>query len=145
MTIKNLKDSWQRLKINQVIQESIIATTDNFVELQKAQLYAGFAVTGIKIGDLRPYASPAYAFDKANRNPQPGLGNPDLFDKGDFYDGIDIAVGDNAIKVFSTDSKDGKLEKKYPGALAGVGGPFLEEYINVLQPTIIKRIKNELR
>lgn len=128
----------------QLIQKSLESTQLPFIELQKSQLYAGFTVSGIKIGDVTPYANAEYAIDKANRNPLPGLGNPDLYDQGNFYDGIDTEIGDDAINVFSNDSKDPDLEKKYPGALAGLGGPFLEEYIVVLQPTLIKNIKNEL-
>lgn len=123
---------------------SLERTQANFIELQKSQLYAGFNVAGIKIGDLTPYASATYAIDKANRNSLPGLGNPDLYDTSDFYDGITTEIGGDAIKVFSTDSKDPQLEQKYPGALAGLGGPFLIEYKKVLQPTLIKLINAAL-
>lgn len=143
-TIKNLRDKWKKLSIDKTLQTSLRQTQANFIELQKSQLYAGFNVAGIKIGDLTPYKSPAYAIEKANRNALPGLGNPDLYDTGSFYDGITTEVGDNAIAVFSTDSKDPDLERKYKGALAGLGGPFMAEYIKVLQPTMIKNIKNAL-
>lgn len=143
-TIKNLRDNWAKLNTNKAIQASLQLTQANYIALQKSQLYAGFNVAGIKIGDLTPYASPAYAIDKANRNSLPGLGNPDLYDTSDFYDGIQTEVGDEAIRVFSTDYKDPSLEKKYPGALAGIGGPFLIEYKKVLQPTLIKLIKSAL-
>lgn len=143
-TIKNLRDSWAKLDTNKAVQASLERTQANFIELQKSQLYAGFNVAGIKLGDLTPYASAAYATDKANRNALPGLGNPDLYDEGNFYDGITTEVGDQAIKVLSTDSKDPALEKKYPGALAGLGGPFLVEYKKVLQPTLIKQINAAL-
>lgn len=143
-TIKNLLDSWKRLQLNKTVQTSLQSTQRSYIELQKTQLYAGFNVSGIKLGDLTPYASAAYAIDKANRNALPGLGNPDLYDKGDFYEGIDTEIGDDALRVFSNDSKDPALEKKYPGALAGLGGPFMVSYIEVLRPALIKNIKNEL-
>ena len=130
--------------MNKAVQATLERTQPNFIEIQKSQLYAGFNVAGIKIGDLTPYASPAYAIDKANRNSLPGLGNPDLYDTGSFYDGITTEVGDQAIKVLSTDSKDPALEAKYPGALAGIGGPFLAEYVKVAQPTLIKLINAAL-
>lgn len=143
-TIKNLRDAWRNLDTNKAVQASLERTQANFIEIQKSQLYAGFNVAGIKLGDLTPYASAAYAIDKANRNSLPGLGNPDLYDTGSFYEGITTEVGDDAIKVLSTDSKDPALEKKYPGAVAGLGGPFMVEYIKVLQPTLIKTINASL-
>lgn len=143
-TIKNLRDSWLNLDTNKAVQTSLERTQGNFVEIQRQQLFAGFNVAGIKLGDLKPYISAAYAIDKANRNALPGLGNPDLYDTGAFYEGIKVEIGSNALKVWSTDSKDEELESKYEGALAGLGGPFLIEYLKVLQPTLIKQIKQVL-
>lgn len=141
MTIKDYRDKFKAIDPKKATQAAIEATQRSYIELQKSQLYAGFTVAGTKIGDLTPYKSPAYAIYKANKNPLPGLGNPDLYDEGNEYDGITTEVGSDRISVFSTDSKDPDLQRKYPGALAGLGGPFKAQYIKDLQPVLIKQFK----
>lgn len=143
-TIKQLLDRWQNLRVQPLISNAIERTQANFIELQKAQLYAGKTVTGAAIGEKHPYRSHEYAIFKHEMNPAPGIGNPDLFLTGSTYDGLDTEVGDEAITVFSNDEKGPELDAAYPGAIAGLGGIYLEEYQKVLQPAIVKQIKNEL-
>lgn len=137
-TIKNLRDKWKALPIRQVIQQSIETTQGSFIELQKAQLHAGFNEDGSKIGDDTPYASELYAEKKEQQNPLPGFGNPDLFLTGKTYDGIELEIDDNAININSRDPKFAKLNAKYPFAFAGVGGKYKENYLSFLQTIIIK-------
>ncbi len=124
-----------------VIQASIQATQPSYIELQKAQLHAGLNVDQQLIGDTTPYASELYAEVKEQQNPLPGFGNPDLYREGHFYDGVETTVTKAKVKVESRDSKNKKLQEHYPGALAGIGGIYLEEYAKVLKPTMIKQIQ----
>lgn len=143
-TIKNLRDKWKAIKTGEIIHIALEATQPAYVELQKAQMHAGKTVDGSKIGAQRPYASKDYANQKNKQNPLPGIGNPDLYLHGDFYDGIKTTVGDQAISLESTDDKGELLDEKYPGALAGLGGEYKEKYQELLQKTIVKYTNNGL-
>ena len=89
-TIKQLRDSYRKIKVQEQVQQALRVTQRSYIALLKAQLYAGFNVYGRKMGE-EPYGAyvlPAYAIEKERMNPLPGLGNPDLFLTGAFYDGI---------------------------------------------------------
>lgn len=144
-TIKNLRDSWRKLNTNLVILKAVDATQPNYIELQKAQMYAGKTVTGETIAQAgHPYGSRAYATEKHSMNPLPGEGNPDLRLTGGYYDGIKTDVEGDKIEVSSTDEKWPELDKIYPYSLAGLGGKYKSEYLVILQPTIVKFVKNAL-
>lgn len=146
-THKNLLDSWRRVtaQMPQIILKGIEATQPNYIELQKAQMYAGKTVTGQTIAKAgHPYQSLEYAIEKHSMNPLPGEGNPDLHLTGAYYDGISTEVDDQKIKVYSTDEKGPELDLIYPDSLAGLGGKYKAEYLVILQPTIVKFVKNAL-
>lgn len=143
-TIKNLRDKWKALKIRAIISQSIEATQSSYIELQKAQLYAGYNQDGSKIGDDNPYRSEAYAEIKEQKNPLPGFGNPDLFLTGATYEGIEVTITDKAIKIESRDIKFKKLDTKYQHAFTGLGGKYKENYLQFLQTIIIKNTNNAL-
>lgn len=127
-----------------MIQLSIQTTQSSFIELQKAQLHAGFNSDGSKIGDSQPYASEVYAEKKEQQNPLPGFGNPDLFLTGSTYDGIELKIDANKITILSRDSKFNKLNKRYDFAFAGLGGKYKANYLEFLQTVIIKNTQKEL-
>lgn len=138
MTITQLSENFKKLDTSEVIRESFLETTEKFTELQKDQLRSGKTSKGesIKPG----YRSGKYAKVKAEMNPLPGLGNPDLFLTGKFYSGIDAEPGKDLIKIISRDSKGPDLEAKYPD-IFGLGSIYKNQYITEsLKPLVTEKI-----
>lgn len=128
-TIANLMRKFQSLDIDEISREAVSETTEDLADQNRAQLHAGYNRDSQLIGDLKPYASDTYAFYKANKNPLPGLGNPDLEDTGAFYAGIQVTVNGDIVNEDSTDEKSPELQEKYKD-IFGLGGEFKTDYVN---------------
>lgn len=122
-----------------ISEKAIEETADDLQRINKEQLLAGYDKKGELIGSKKPYQNPDYAFYKANKNPLPGLGNPDLFDTGAFYEGFETIVQGDSIIQDSTDEKAPELEAKYGEDIFGLGGKFKEEYLDESLRTAFKR------
>ena len=127
-TILNLLEKVRALDTEQVIINAVTETKDEITQENKQQLFSGLDDNDNVIGDSKPYASANYAFEKYQKNPIPGLGNPDLDDTGAFYAGMTIDISGSTIKQYSTDSKNEELIAKYPG-IFGLGPVAKKEYI----------------
>lgn len=125
-TISALKRRVELFQYSEAATEAFIAVEDDFTEENKKQLFAGYDRFGER---LKAYASAEYAFYKYQRNPIPGLGNPDLFDTGSFQSHIQTIVSGLTVNIGSTDSKAPQLEIKYPG-IFGLGGKYRAEFIS---------------
>lgn len=138
LTISSLSEKFKALNTDKVIDESLNETKDEFKAINKSQLKSGFIKTGEK---LKPsYRSKKYALAKNEMNPLPGLGNPDLFLTGAFYEGIDVEVGKDVFDIISKDEKGPELENKYKD-IFGLGGTFKSEYTKEkLAPALKKKI-----
>lgn len=144
-TVLSLLKKFEELDTGIIAVQSIEETADEMADKNKDQLLHGFNSSGELIGDTKPYQSADYAFEKYNKNPLPGLGNPDLKDEGSFYAGIRIEVSGAVIKTESTDSKNEELEAKYKGAL-GLNKESKVEYIKEsLRPVFFKKIKEKVK
>lgn len=128
-TIANLMRKFQDLDIDKISQAAVSETAEDLAEQNRLQLHAGYNKDGALIGDIKPYQSDTYAFYKANKNPLPGLGNPDLEDTGAFYAGIQVTVNGDIITEDSTDEKSPELQDKYKD-IFGLGGEFKTDYVN---------------
>lgn len=149
LTIVSLAKRFESLNTDAIIADSLEETKDSFAELNKQQMRAGKTKTGDKIGSTTNpnnqtsnyYKWKKYAAAKNDMNPLPGLGNPDLFLTGSFYDGIDVEIGSNVFDIISTDEKGPELEDKYPDIL-GLGSNFKKEYLDELKPVVMDKISN---
>lgn len=113
-------------------------TAPEYVKNQKDQLFAGFNSRGQR---LIPYAWPWYAQKKAQMNPAPGYGNPDLKLTGAFYNSIRADIDDEGFQVYATDEKAQMLEEKYGNEIYTLGEDAKKGYINEeLQPVFIDNI-----
>jgi hypothetical protein len=82
--------------------------------LNRGQLHDGQDNTGSLQSPL--YASEQYALGKEEMNPVPGLGVPDFFVSGDYYNSIQVKVlrGEYSIYTYSTGvDYSAKIEAKY--------------------------------
>lgn len=100
------------------VEKAMKTQKQDLAALQRNQLFHGLNSKDQVIGDTESgrlgYKDKNYAFDKYKKNPLPGLGNPDLFDTGDFYRGITVTVTGRKLSIYSTDSKNLQLSSKYP-------------------------------
>jgi hypothetical protein len=141
-TIADIKRRVDVFKFNDAAEQAFISVEDDFTEENKKQLFGGYDKFQER---LRHYANAEYAFYKYSKNPAPGLGNPDLFDTGSFYNHIQTIVRSGTISIGSTDSKAPELEVKYPG-IFGLGGKYKAEFIEQnLRPAWMRQVKKELQ
>lgn len=121
--------------------KAIRATSDDFIDWQKEQLFAGKKKTG---GNITPFYKPVTKRIK-KRKGQP-TDRVTLKDKGDLYDGIFVDVGLFTYRIYSTDSKADALTKKYGNDIWGLGKSFKKGYIQMsLQRRLVTSIKNLLK
>jgi len=140
-TFVDLQRSFEALDTEAIAEKAVEETKEDLLALNKKQLLAGYDKNGELIGDKKPYANAHYAFFKANMNPLPGLGNPDLRLTGSFQDEFDIEISGERILQGSSDEKAGELEQKYGEEIYGLGGKFKVEYVDEnLRPAFQREI-----
>lgn len=136
-TLGTIRRRIEALNTDEVIAESFRRSIAGFTEWQKRQLYEGFNKRGER---LVPYVSAQYAKKKNKINSNPGLGHPDLFLTGAFYEGIEVKLSGYQITVESRDEKGPDLKEKYDPF--GLGGQykqgFVKEFYNPNFRAIIK-------
>lgn len=144
-TILSLLKRIEQVDINSIAEASIESVKEEIADKNKEQLKKGYNKFGELIGDTKPYESELYAFEKYNKNPMPGLGNPDLHDTGDFYEGITTEVSNGIIKTESTDSKNEELQAKYKGILSLNEESRIEIVDESLRPAMVKEFKQQTK
>jgi hypothetical protein len=120
-----LLEKMRALDTDAVIQDGLTETKEPFEKLNKEQMYAGKTNDGNTISPT--YRNKRYALAKADMNQLPGIGIPDLFLTGAFYNAIDAEVGNGVIDIISKDEKGPALENKYPG-IFGLGTIYKQQY-----------------
>lgn len=141
MTIKGLYKKTRGFSIENTAQTVFANLTEEFTEENKKQLFEGFNKFGTR---LKEYANAEYAFYKYNKNPIPGLGNPDLFETGSFQNKIKMSIVGLQIVESSSDSKNDDLTVKYPGVF-GLGGKYKVEFISKdLRPALITEARKRI-
>ena len=132
-----------RSEIFNIIVESIEETLNEAIELNKSQLFENSMDRKGK--KLRQYRSKDYARKKNMMNPLPGLGSPDLFDTGKFFDSFDAQIVGQSVLFYATDSKTGSLIEKYGSDIFGLTNEAKGYYRETLMPIIIKKINDKLK
>lgn len=123
-----------------VSEKSIEETKDEFLRLNKDQLYHGETITGESLGF---YRSRQYAIKKNRMNSLPGLGVKDNFLTGAYYKGFTLEIKGAKLFLFSTDPKAKKLEKDKDQRY-GLNDSNQSIYIKQsLSPALIKNILSE--
>lgn len=140
-TISNLISSQRKLDVLFELENAMIDTERDFIELQKEQLFAGERSDGKNIFNIKTGSdeySERYAQYKGKLRPI------DLHDKGDFYQGIFADARDIGFFVDSSDIKSADLQRRYGEEIFGLGDDRLQEYIYQLSPVLIKNVENSL-
>ena len=143
-TIRQVYENWKGLDVLQETAQELIGWDEEIIELNKSQLLDdGEDSEGVK---LKEYSDYYYANRKHKRNPSPGFGVPDLYDKGDFYDGFKMKLNNKkSYDIFSTDSKNNKLVKQYGKKIFGLNWVNRLEFIrDIFREALIERIKKKV-
>jgi hypothetical protein len=141
----NFDDKIQAINIKETIVTSVAETQYAPIGFIRGQLHYGEDGTGHQISPK--YRKEGYAIDKEAMNPVPGLGTPDLFVTGDFYNSIkeDVSSSKYSFTIEGTDEKAPKLELKYGNEIYALNDQNKEYYANeILKPYIVTKLKNEL-
>lgn len=144
-TVFNFDEKIQALDIKEAIVESVAETQYAPLGFVRGQLHYGEDGTGYQISPK--YKSEGYALQKEELNPVPGLGTPDLFVTGDFYNSLEEVVNKSAYSftIDGTDEKAPKLELKYGDEIYALNDQNKEYYSNeILKPYLVSKIKTEL-
>lgn len=133
MTLAELDRRLKKLDaLPQAVRELISSNPQKLTQPNKDQLYTkGQKSDG---SFLRGYANGEYAQYKNFLNSLPGLGQPDLFETGAFYNGFFVKVESRSITFGSTDQKSAALEQKYGKEIFGL----TEENKKIYQMTFIR-------
>lgn len=120
----------------QVIQDNAA----QIEEVNRKQMLRGERADGSKI--TPKYRNEKYSRAKNAKNPQAGLGTPDLKFTGNFQRQIDVNVfGKSQVDFFSKDSKSEDLVAKYGEAIFGIQDTELPRLQSeVLNPDLIDLI-----
>lgn len=142
VTIDKLIANLKSVKMQDVISSSIDATRYEAVEAQRDQMLHGKASDGKLIGK---YKNPKYAQKKYAQNSEAGLGNVDLYLKGDFQKDVFIDTRDKSVVFSSADSKLEDLVDRYGDRIFGLSPSYAAQYsARHIAPEAIKRIKQKI-
>jgi hypothetical protein len=144
MTFGSLLDDMRKLDLEAIAVESITETIPQILDRNKRQLYHGLTSEG---QNLRKYRRRKYAEVKNEMNPLPGLGNPDFFFTGDFYNNFFGAIYGEDVVVNSRNWKATKLEAR-DGAdhIYGLGTEEHQGYVREdLSPVYYLKIHKRLK
>ena len=113
---------YNRFKTLNLNKEAIKVVVDRKVDMihfnQQQLLNSGTDKEG---NQLKRYRSDSYAKRKHQRNPLPGLGVPDLYDTGAFFESMKLEViNEKKYRIYATDSKTKELIKKYGNSILGL-------------------------
>jgi len=135
-----MKENVQRFNYDLAVRETLEETANRVPDYTRDQLHRGEKVDGSKITPL--YGNPEYSKLKFADNSAAGLGVPDLYLYGDFYNGIQTKINTKTISTFSIDSKSPKLELKYSPLIYGLNAANKTKYaIMDVKPVLIAKVK----
>jgi hypothetical protein len=142
MTIQELKRRWSKIDVKRAAISIVSERKEDIIDKNREQLMDGFDKEKKR---LKKYASPAYAAKKNKRNPSPGYGNPDLYDKGGFQNSMKLNIqSTNMYEITSTDSKTPDLKKKYGATIFGLTTDNKEDVkYEIINPGLVTYIKKE--
>ena len=141
-TVQDVADRLKAFDLDFVIEEAFDETKQDYIDLQREQLFAGLNSKGNKIEP--PYAPRTVAIKKKKGQPTDRVTEKD---KGDFYKEIFVEprADSNIFIVDSADPKSGDLQKKYGKEIFGLDDENQTEYVNAhLEPVFLEKTRNAL-
>lgn len=135
-----------KLQRNEILRDILTdtLTQDFIIDLQQKQLRSGKDGRGELI--TPEYRSPDYARAKQST---PGRiapeGTPDLFVTGNFFDTIDLVIGQTFVELIANTTIYGKDFKDIYGFdILGLNEESLQKLINFIRPEFIRETKRRI-
>lgn len=130
----------EQLDLQRIKEQTAQETVEQAADLNRAQLFQrGEDSQGRK---LSKYRNARYARYKNQRNPQPGLGNPDAYLTGDLFRRLKMAVAGNLV-TFDSDSPHAVFMVRRDGPqIFGLTDDSMQRYrAEVYYPAAVDKIK----
>jgi len=130
MTLDDISD-FLRLDIESILEDVFLECRDDFLALQKAQMFSGTLNTGDPI-------TPPYVAQTARRK---GFSTPNLYNTGDFFQGIGVLVENRVVTVNSDVDYTKWIENRYGTDIWGLDQENMEKFVN---ETLLPALKNRI-
>ena len=130
--------------MNALLDEAILETQKDLINLVQSQLKVGKSGTGEYLQDyrLQSYAD----FKKNIVGSLAPYFTPDLKVEGDFYEGFFVQTNLLGIEVYSSDWKASKLESKYGNGIFNLTEENLDKYAReTILPLLMEKIRKHLK
>lgn len=137
---------FKKIDVWETIGFVIFQNKDFLLELVKDQLRKGQTKTGktetySNSQWVQEYLDYKVAFNKILQSTLPYM---NLYDEGNFYEGMDIAIKANLIEIFSRDGKAAELESLYGSEIYELSEESMEELKTFILPRMMKLIREQL-
>lgn len=145
-SLEEMISKFEKLNFNDILDDSVIETSEDLLNHNKMQLLSGQSVQGDTLGRYKWKEYADFKFEHSSQYHAPyGTYNFDLY--GDFQDAMYVRPLLTQIEVGSKDSKTKRLE-----SLAGGGGRVfglskedLQDYArNKFMPVYQRRLRKQL-
>lgn len=144
-TINNLLQSALRVDLPFLVENSLIDTAPDYVDLQRQQLFAGVQSDGKEIQRIgakyKGYAPSTIKIKEKKGQPTDRV---TLKDTGDFYFETFADARPEGFIVGSADNKSEKLQRDYGEKIFGLADPSKQTYVDKLRPVAVKQLTDQL-
>ena len=140
----DLLDRLDRVELKPIIVLCVEQSQYEILAFNRGQMFDGYTNKGTPI--TPQYKTEGYALSKEYENPKPGLGTPDLFVTGAFYNGMGVVVSaaEYSFKIVNSDEKAPKLELKYDD-IYGLDEQNTQYFAGeILKPKIVTELVKQL-
>lgn len=144
-TINSLLQATEKVDLPFLVENSLMETASEYVNLQRQQQFSGILSDGKEIQRLgakyKGYAPATIRIKEQKGQPTDRI---TLKDTGDFYFEEFADVRSEGIIADSADEKSAKLQKDYGPKIFGLADPSKQEYIDKVGPELIGQLTNDL-
>jgi hypothetical protein len=144
-TINSLLQSVQKVDLPFLLENSMIETAPDYVEIQREQMFSGIQSDGKEIerigANYKGYAP--RTIQEKRRKGQP-TDRITLKDTGDFYFEIFADARAEGYVVGSADSKSDDLQEAYGEKIFGLSDKPKASFISKLQPEAVRQTEKQL-
>jgi len=134
-TINTILSRIESLDINKQSQESIEQTKQKIIDVNKERMAQGRRADGSYLPNYSRISVEVYGYP-------PGPWR--LKNTGKFQQGITVNVDSLSFKTDSTDEKSAMLKKKAGEGIFGMDKEGKVDYVKVLQPVLVSKVKKIL-
>jgi hypothetical protein len=141
VTIDDMLENLKSIRLQEELPNLVNGTSVEITGLIKDQLYHGKSAVGQIIPQYSPtnkyygkefpeYRGQLYRDMKATINSLPGIGTPDLFLTGKFYEAMGVKVNGDTYDVESDTDHSERLEERYGDEILALSPENAEIYAN---------------